>query len=67
MTEYDYGPETLIHYRHRSCPGTGDPWWSISGGGTERDYYCPYCGQRLSPNQYAPSSAPFVPDQEIEL
>jgi len=68
MSEYDYSPETLMHYRHRSCPGnTGNNWWIISGGRKDSDLYCPYCGQRLSPIQYEPPPKTAQPPQELDL
>jgi len=68
LPEYDYSPETLMHYRHRGCPGNGDNGWSINSGRSNQDYYCPYCGQRLSPAQYEPVTATFTSSvQEIDL
>lgn len=68
IAEYDYSPETLMHYRHRGCPGNGDNWWSINGGRSDQDYYCPYCGQRLSPVQYETHTVAIAqPAQELDL
>lgn len=47
--EYDHSAETLLHIRCRLCSN----WWSMSEGRPERCYYCPYCGQKLSPAQYS--------------
>lgn len=69
IAEYEYSPETLMHYRHPGCERShGDHWWIISGGPADRDLYCPNCGQRLSPAQYPPTATPSAkPAQEIDL
>lgn len=67
IAEYDYSPETLMHYRHPGCTDSRDPWWSISGGSSEKPCFCPYCRQRLSPVQYEPVLAPSIPATIKEL
>ncbi len=68
IAEYDYSLEPLMHYRHRSCPASSNNWWTISGGPSESDLYCPNCGQRLSPAQYEPTATHTPqPAQELEL
>lgn len=68
LPEYEYSPETLMHYRHPGCPDSPDPWWSISGGSSEKPCFCPYCGERLNPAQYEPPvPKPAPPAQELDL
>lgn len=46
--QYDYSTEVLMHYRCCLCNG----WWSISDGATDCTFYCPHCGECLTPAQY---------------
>lgn len=68
IAEYEAAQEILMHYRHPGCPKPSNAWWSISGGRDDRDYYCPNCGQRLSPAQYETDPPPTaLPAKELDL
>ena len=68
LPEYEYTPETFMHYRHPGCLESLGQGWSIRRGSSEKPCFCPYCGQRLSPAQYPPTATfPTKPAQEIDL
>ena len=63
LPEYDHCTETLLHLRCTSCV----QWWTIGDGRWNRDYFCPWCGLKLTPAQYPDAVARPATTKEIEL
>lgn len=63
LPEYEYAVETTLHLRCTSC----GQWWTIGDGRWNRDYWCPWCGLKLAPAQYADAVARPATTKELEL
>lgn len=49
LPEYEYAVETLLHLRCTSC----GEWWSLVSDDVTRGYFCPWCGVKMAPAEYA--------------